>query len=891
MKRGSTFVAICATACAIGVPAAQAAPPEPTPYQANDGKGFRDVLPPGTNGLANGPQLAAFLATGQRPAHNDDQRDMYGNLVYAAPGLKDSDLDTYFKDSSFGVKPEDVARRYSPRDDVTIVRDRQFGVPHVTASTRAGAMFGLGYATAEDRLFFIDVLRHLGRAQLTSFVGGAESNRKLDHDQWANAPYTEADLQKQADSYSIYGDEGLLLRRDSEQYVAGINAYIAEAKIDPTKMPGEYAAVVRPQGPELFKLTDLISIASLVGGIFGKGGGGELGSTEIFQAFEQRFGPKKGPRLWADFRSAEDPEAPTTVMGKRFDFNAPIAKPRGKALPDRGTLKREPVVIKTSGSAARASSATSTRASTAPFLRFPKSSSNALLVSASESASGKPIAVFGPQVSYFAPEILMEQDVHAPGIDARGAAFPGTNLYVQLGRGRDYSWSATSAGNDIIDTFALPVCDGGKGYVYRGACLPFEVLEQTNSWSPNAADSTPAGGETLRAYRTKLGIVTGRATIKGKPVVYTSLRSTYFHEVDSGIGFAKLNDPNQIKGPRDFQKAAARIGYTFNWFYIDSKSIAYFNSGNTPRRANRTDPSFPIDGKYPWRGWYPDLWTASYAAGATHPQTIDQPFLFSWNNKQAPGYRADDGRYNYGPVDRGALLRDRIAKGLKGPRKLSLVQLVDMMEDAGTADLRGEYVLPVALKVLGKPADPKLQAAIGTLKAWVAKGAHRVDRNRDKAYDDAGAVALMDAWWPKLVAAVFDRPLGKPLADKLTAYIGLGDMPALHQGSAFDDGVWGQVQKDLRTILGEKVSGRYSRVYCGDGKLKTCRADLTKSLAAALTVPRTELYKQEGCAPGDQLCNDEVRFLPLGGVTQPPIHWINRPTYQQIVEIGGPAPR
>ncbi len=69
----------------------------------------------------------------------------------------------------------------------------------------------------------------------------------------------------------------------------------------------------------------------------------------------------------------------------------------------------------------------------------------------------------GPQVAYFAPQILMEQDVHAPGIDARGAAFPGVNLFVQLGRGRDYAWSATSAGQDLIDTFAVPLCDTGGG--------------------------------------------------------------------------------------------------------------------------------------------------------------------------------------------------------------------------------------------------------------------------------------------------------------------------------------------------------------------------------------------------------------------------------------------
>ena len=84
-----------------------------------------------------------------------------------------------------------------------------------------------------------------------------------------------------------------------------------------------------------------------------------------------------------------------------------------------------------------------------------------MLVSARESASGKPLMVAGPQVAYFNPQILMEQDVHAPaapgkpGIDARGASFIGLNLYVQLGRGRDYAWSATSAGQDLIDTYAV----------------------------------------------------------------------------------------------------------------------------------------------------------------------------------------------------------------------------------------------------------------------------------------------------------------------------------------------------------------------------------------------------------------------------------------------------
>jgi hypothetical protein len=64
-------------------------------------------------------------------------------------------------------------------------------------------------------------------------------------------------------------------------------------------------------------------------------------------------------------------------------------------------------------------------------------------------------------------------------------------------------------------------------YLFRGECTAIEVLEKTNNWIPSPADDTPPGSETLHAERTKLGLVTARASIKGKPVIYTKLRSTY----------------------------------------------------------------------------------------------------------------------------------------------------------------------------------------------------------------------------------------------------------------------------------------------------------------------------------------------------------------------------
>ena len=152
------------------------------------------------DGLVTLPQLAAWEGAKARPPHNNDQLGMYGDLVYASPGLQRQDLEKYFKDASFGVKPGDAERTYSPRDDVTIVRDKGFGIPHVYGNTRAGTMFGVGYAQAEDRLFLMDVFRRVGRGTSSSLIGG--SGREFDHDVWGKAPYREEELNREDNLYA-----------------------------------------------------------------------------------------------------------------------------------------------------------------------------------------------------------------------------------------------------------------------------------------------------------------------------------------------------------------------------------------------------------------------------------------------------------------------------------------------------------------------------------------------------------------------------------------------------------------------------------------------------------------------------------------------------------------
>jgi hypothetical protein len=430
---------------------------------------------------------------------------------------------------------------------------------------------------------------------------------------------------------------------------------------------------------------------------------------------------------------------------------------------------------------------------------------------------------------------------------------------------------------------------------------------------PSAADQSPPGSEKLVALRTPLGIVTARATIGGQPVAYTRLRSTYGHELDSAIGFIYLNDPTMINGPQDAQAAFYKIGYTFNWFYVDSKHTAYFNSGNNPVRPKGLDNDFPVWGRpqFLWKGFDAGNNTAQYAPAAEHPQQIDKEYFANWNNKQSTGFRAADENWSYTSLYRSLRLEDRIKAGIKGNRKMSLPDLVSAMEDGGTVDLRGAYVLPWALKVIGKSKDPNVADALAKLRAWVKTGAHRRDGNKDGKYDDADAVRIMDAWWPLWTAAQFKPSWGdtayKLIEEQMGGIDNAPNNHGDHLGSAYQYGFYGYAEKDLRNVLGGRtrraIKGRYSRVFCGgspkkDGSLKRCRAVLVSTLASAAKMTPDQLYGADSvCKSGErgsmdlQMCFDAVRQRPLGAVTQALIPWIDRPTFQQANEIQGSVPR
>ncbi|PTX64287.1 penicillin amidase [Melghirimyces profundicolus] len=851
-----------------------------------DPGGFLNIMPPGQDGTLNTVEWGVYQVTGEYPKHFNDQTKMYDSLSKAARGVTDGELTRYFKEASFGLKGE-AERTYSPTEGALIRRD-EFGVPHIEGETREATMFAVGYATAEDRLFLMDVLRHLGRGRLSQFLGASEANKAMDRAQVQVAPYKEEELIRQWEASCTQGAEEAEACEDMKAYTAGVNAYIGKALLNPNLLPAEYPAL--QQMPRKWKPEDSVAIASLVGGIFGKGGGNEVASGRFLSQLRQKHGNKEARAIWEDFRNADDREAPVTT-DKPFSYNRhDRVDPRSTALLDLetvdGTLKemKKPEM-----------------AADGPFgkipLKVPERMSNAILVSGRHTENGRPIAVFGPQTGYFSPQLLVETDVHGPGIDARGVGFAGVNLYVQLGRGRDYAWSATSAGADNVDQWVVKLCEpeGGEptkesqGYWYKGECKPMDVYTHRQIAKPTAAGIPKPGLENIvfdiEVERTVYGPVNARGTVDGKPVAVTTQRSTYGRELNSALGFKRINDPAFMKdGARSFLKAFDGVEYTFNWFYVDKQDIAYKHSGLAPIRDSRTDPDLPTwgTGEYDWSG--------EYLKPEQQPHEInpDKGYFVNWNNKQAPGFRANDAEFSYGPAHRSLHLEKRIKEAVNSGEKMTRADMVNIMMDAATVDLKGQETVPWILRVLGEKApqgDPTLQAMRDRLADWAADGGHRRDvQPRDGQYDHAVAVAIADTALPHWTEAAFGSALeGSDLPFPLE------DSPRTGVGSAFIEGVYSHLHKDLRQVLKEPVEDPWHRTYCGDGDLAACREDLWN----ALSKTSEELAKEYGSERVEDWVydpsRDAIRQEAVGLVSAPDMAWVNRPTFQQVVQVGVPV--
>jgi acyl-homoserine lactone acylase PvdQ len=769
------------------------------------------------------------------------QAQMYNALTPLFDHVTNADLFTDFKSESFGVSTDGPSTIETvPYAGVTIVRDR-YDVPHVTATTHDGGVWAAGWIAAQDRLLLLEQARYDSLVAAIDAPGLSAIGLVDSLQQFHPSAETERVVSRQTQVLLHAGAEGRDVLHDIDVYISGINAYLA--RYSPSTAP--------------FTRTDIYAFNALKDQFFGEGGGNQAQNSELLGGLERRLGRDKGFSVFNDLRQNLNAGSPTTVDGTfNYDHDPTTPGAPGSVVLSPGSFHATPAV-----SAAQA--ARYGRLEPRPH------ASNELMVEAKYSTTGHPLLVGGPQVGYFYPGLTFEIDMHAPGLDWRGATsapFPG---YLLIGRGADFATTLTSAGADLIDQYAETLCGGSRTkYHYKGRCRSMQTF-----------DAGTLNGHEVSFETTVHGPVIGYGRVGGRLVAISSKRSSYGKDVLDLLFNRRLSD-SQVDSPQSFIKAASLTPQTFNSFYIDDKHVAEITTGLLPLRHRGTDPSLPTvgTGGYEWHGYLP---------ARDHPQGIDplhtpvKGTMVNWNNDSAHGFGAAPDAFGAnGTAARVNLLNDDLRQQRRHG-KWTMAAVVSAMNETASQDVLAIDTVPLLARLLHGTRAPNHQAAqmLALLVAWNRHGGSLLDRTGNGEVTDPGA-AIIGAAWPK-IAAAFMRPVLGPQLGELNSLFGVFDAPP---GGQYN-GWYQYFDRDITKLLGIRQPQPFANDYCGAGNLHRCR----QSVWAAIATAGRQLSRQQHTSQPSRWRTSatalDIKFTPINLLT---MTYTNRPSgIQQVISFSG----
>lgn len=346
---------------------------------------------------------------------------------------------------------------FSKTSSLTIYRD-EFGVPHIFASDLEGLFYGFGFATAQDRLFQLDMLRrtYWGRVSEVHGAKFLEFDKAMRRDN-----LTRAQVKDQVGG--LDKEYQTVLR----SFTDGINAYIKEAKTDPSeKMPAEFQKF--GIDPEKWESEDVAAVFLSVMGVF-MDFSRELENAALLDFLIKKHGEKKGRAIFSDVVWGNDPYGFTTIPSVP-QKSATTQKKAQNILPSRIVATE---LIKESEAL---------RQAYAELGLYPPgevpSASYAFLVSAKRSATGNALMMGGPQFGFHLPSDLYEAGLHGPGISAVGSTLTGYP-FLMFGQTEKTAYSSTAGVDNITDIFEEKLnSKNSRQYWFMGKWRPMEVRRE-----------------------------------------------------------------------------------------------------------------------------------------------------------------------------------------------------------------------------------------------------------------------------------------------------------------------------------------------------------------------------------------------------------------------------
>ena len=466
---------------------------------------------------------------------------------------------------------------------VTVRRDGR-GVPHIEAANDADLYFAQGYATAQDRLWQMDLLRRTARGELAEIFGDAvlgedKRRRTYGYGAVAERALTHASAQTRA---------------SLEAYARGVNAYIEsrDGKSKERALPPEFQLL--QYRPRPWQPTDSV----VLGKIFA-----ELLSTtwqaDLLRASLADLPPAR--------REALLPEhSPLDVLVVGTDEVRQKGGGAGVKRGAGGWRKKPGVAAYRAGT--RREDATSAAAyaglleEAETFLAATRSSlervglytedraaSNNWVVSGKRTASGKPLLANDPHLPASAPSIWHMAHLTAPGVNVAGVTAPGAPGII-IGHNESVAWGMTNLGPDVQD-------------LYRER---FNPERPTQYMTPRGWREAEVRREEVRVRKNPLSpeteAVAHEVTVtRHGPVVVESGGARYalrWTALDpSAADFDAFYRLNRARDWDGFRAALSTyMGPTQNFVYADTKGhIGYYGAGLIPVRRSG-DGSVPYDG-------------------------------------------------------------------------------------------------------------------------------------------------------------------------------------------------------------------------------------------------------------------------------------------------------
>lgn len=801
--------------------------------------------------------------------------------------------------------PPAVAQLCNPLEPLpaSVLHDA-YGVPHIFALDEDALNFTNGYVEAQDRLFELEVLRHAGRGTLSEILGSSY----LEMDVATRRDfYTDAERQAQFDALPLADQRSL------SQFAAGVNRYICEARLDPSKLPSEYAALGFL--PDDWAVTDSVAVADYEMGAFGAFGGDEVRNAAFFFDVASRVKKGKAKKIFTDHFPLFDPQSPTTIPQAEQTFDDPLAHTTKRFASKQMKLLERflPSVYRAAGLAV---SEAQVRSDAEERLGIKVGTghhaSNAILVSGAKTDTGHPILLGGPQVGYAIPSFFFEVGYHLPTKGAVGV-LPPAGPSIVIGRTENFAYTITSGISDQIDTY-LEVLNPAnpRQYLFDGAYVPMDCRTETFTVQeppPPAGSGGVPTTEQRELCRTVHGPVffldeAGGAAFSHK----SSLRDRELSSAANWLRMAFASDLTEFKALVD------GIDASFNYHFADnSGTIAYFHAGRRPLRPKGTDPRFPLPGtgEYEWTGFL----AKSAMPGIVNPQ---QGWLAQWNNNPVRGWSSQDIRENWGTEHRVQALQDGLVRELAADGSLSIDDVNLVMYEAAKKDeyawgrgpvdgrpgLPGPYLF-LAAAAMALPATvadrADLIAGSDLIRAWVeatttvpmtavkthatvSRTVHHaplIDSDGDGYYEHAGA-ALYERWREILQHRLFDDELG-------TFVSALGYEPA--PGANTGDHGGGDTQDSvlLHVLTGRTFQGKRIYRYCDDLGTKV-RESCDQQMIASLREAMSELGDCLAVQPVTCRHQNHLNvFTSLGAAPNQTIGatrgGVDRGSYNQLIEL------